>query len=61
LRKCKGKFPIGLLHDSQKRRIDRRRELMKLYDKATSPAERGRLFSEVQKIDREEKKWNASL
>ena len=49
------------MSDVQKRAVDRRRELMQEYDRAETPAERGRIMSRVRAIDALEKDWIASL
>ncbi len=66
--KCKSEWPAvtedgsgPLMHDRHKRSIDRHRELMKKYDAATTPGERGKIMAEVQHMAREEKRWWQSL
>lgn len=66
--KCKTTIPITdedgsgpLMHDETKQAFDRRRELMKRYDEAKTPAERGHIMAAVRAIDAREKSWIASL
>jgi hypothetical protein len=59
--KCRGKFPVGLMHDEQKKLIDRRTELMKKYDKAKTPRQRGIIWAEIKRLEKREEEWNQSL
>ena len=49
------------MSDVQKRSVDARRELMKKYDAAQSPAERGKIMAALRAIDAREKNWLDSL
>lgn len=66
--KCKLVVPVTdddgsgpLMHDETKRAFDQRRALMKKFDEAKTPAERGRIMALVRAIDAREKSWIASL
>jgi hypothetical protein len=66
--KCKIQIPITdengygpLLHDENKNAFDQRRILMKRYDEAETPVERGRIMMLVRAIDAREKHWVQSL
>src|SRR3970040_877133 len=59
--KCKGEWPFvtqdgagPLMHDGNKRRIDRHQALMKKWKETKSPRERGRIMQEVNKMAEEE-------
>lgn len=66
--KCKIRIPITdengngpMIHDENKRAFDTRRALMERYEKAKTPAERGRIMAAIRAIDEREKSWIASL
>ena len=59
--KCKGEQWIGFVSHFEKNRNDRHRELIVTWSKAKTPAERGRIMRQVQRLAREGEEWTASL
>lgn len=66
--KCKGEWPFvtndgagPLIHDGNKRRIERHQKLMKQWENAKTPRERGKIMQKVQRMAEEEQEWIASL
>lgn len=58
--KCKYVRQMDLMSASQFRRQERHTELMNQYKTAT-PAQKGRIMREVQRLAEEEKEWLSSL
>lgn len=58
---CKHDEFEGFMSEELKGNIDRRVELMRRWKKATTPAQRGRIYTEVKKITSSEETWNQSL
>ncbi len=59
--KCKAKTFVGWISEQYKRRIDRNYVLMKKWEKAKTPRERGRIMVEIRKLGKEEDEWEKNL